>query len=378
MPKGSVRKRDNTWYYRFYENGKLIERSGGKTKNEALKKLNEELNRQYKGFSRPDEMLFSDYLNMWLENYIKYDKSPNTYYKYQTSISARIIPYLGHIKLCDMKVMHIENFLRELRNDSLNSTSVQEYYGVVNSALNRAVKLQMIITNPCKYIDPPKRNNYKANILELEEINLICTKLDPSIYGDYIFKLGLDLTIETGLRRGEMCGLTWEDIDIPNKCLHVNQSLIRIGKDYTISKPKTQGSYRTIPISDSLLKKLESHKIRQKENKLLYGEFYINPSFNGRSYDLLFRKENGDFIIPSRFLQRLKRLCKSNNIEKNIRWHDLRHTNATLLLQSGVNMKVVQDRLGHSLMQTTADTYSHVTKKMNREATDKLTNLLNF
>lgn len=102
-----------------------------------------------------------------------------------------------------------------------------------------------------------------------------------------------------------------------------------------------------------------------------YGEFY-NNSYNY----LVFTWENGNFIIPSNFLQRLKRLCKYNKIEKNIRWHDLRHTNATLLLEGGVDMKTLQERLGHSLMQTTSDTYSHVTEKMNRKATDVISNIL--
>jgi len=152
--------------------------------------------------------------------------------------------------------------------------------------------------------------------------------------------------------------------------------LIRIENQYSISKLKTEGSYRTIPISDELAQKLKKHKTIQSSNKLKYGEFYKKVIFNKISYDLIFRHENGDYIIPSTFLQRLKRLCRYNKIDKNIRWHDLRHTNATYLIESGVNLKVVQDRLGHSLMQTTADTYSHVTKKMNREATTKLTSLI--
>ena len=385
MPKGSIRQRGKKWYYRFFEDGKVIERCGGDKKEDALKALNEELNRKYKGYTRPEETKLKDYLNMWLENYILDEKSENTYDKYNKVITNRIIPSIGDIRLCDLKAIHVDKFLRDLKKSKikkgknichLSGTTIQMYYGILNAALNRAVKLQMIIENPCKYIDTPKRNKYKASILTLQEFRLIYNSLNDTLFEDYIFKLALDISIETGLRRGELCGLTWDSINFEDNFIDINKALIRIENQYSISKLKTEGSYRTIPISDELAQKLKKHKTIQSSNKLKYGEFYKKVIFNKISYDLIFRHENGDYIIPSTFLQRLKRLCRYNKIDKNIRWHDLRHTNATYLIESGVNLKVVQDRLGHSLMQTTADTYSHVTKKMNREATTKLTSLI--
>ncbi|GAA0763720.1 Tyrosine recombinase XerC [bioreactor metagenome] len=385
MPKGSIRQRGKKWYYRFFEDGKVIERCGGDKKEDALKALNEELNRKYKGYTRPEETKLKDYLNMWLENYILDEKSENTYDKYNKVITNKIIPSIGDIRLCDLKAIHVDKFLRDLKKSKikkgknichLSGTTIQMYYGILNAALNRAVKLQMIIENPCKYIDTPKRNKYKASILTLQEFRLIYNSLNDTLFEDYIFKLALDISIETGLRRGELCGLTWDSINFEDNFIDINKALIRIENQYSISKLKTEGSYRTIPISDELAQKLKKHKTIQSSNKLKYGEFYKKVIFNKISYDLIFRHENGDYIIPSTFLQRLKRLCRYNKIDKNIRWHDLRHTNATYLIESGVNLKVVQDRLGHSLMQTTADTYSHVTKKMNREATTKLTSLI--
>lgn len=385
MPKGSIRQRGKKWYYRFFEDGKVIERCGGDKKEDALKALNEELNRKYKGYTRPEETKLKDYLNMWLQNYILDEKSENTYDKYNKVITNKIIPSIGDIRLCDLKAIHVDKFLRDLKKSKikkgknichLSGTTIQMYYGILNAALNRAVKLQMIIENPCKYIDTPKRNKYKASILTLQEFRLIYNSLNDTLFEDYIFKLALDISIETGLRRGELCGLTWDSLNFEDNFIDINKALIRIENQYSISKLKTEGSYRTIPISDELAQKLKKHKTIQSSNKLKYGEFYKKVIFNKISYDLIFRHENGDYIIPSTFLQRLKRLCRYNKIDKNIRWHDLRHTNATYLIESGVNLKVVQDRLGHSLMQTTADTYSHVTKKMNREATTKLTSLI--
>ncbi|GAB6169661.1 site-specific integrase [Clostridium carnis] len=381
--QGSVRKKGNRWYYRFYEGTRQIEKVGGNTKKEALQALNEELNRQFKGFERPTEMLLSDYLEMWLEDYIKDERAKNTYDKYKGAIHNRINPAIGTIKLCDLKVVHIERFLKTLKKSTfgngkkLSNTSIQMYYTTLNVALNKAVKLQMLIDNPCRFIDTPKRGKFKANILTLEEYKKIYNSLDDSNYEDYIFKLALDITLETGFRRGEMCGLTWNDIDLKNKTITLKQALIRIKNNYVLSDLKTESSYRTLPISDTLIEKIRVYKTFQNKQKLRYGEFYIKNLWNGVQYDLVLTWENGRFIIPSNFLQRLKRVCKYNGINKNIRWHDLRHTNATLLLEGGAQMKVIQERLGHSLMQTTSDLYVHVSEKINREATNLITSLLN-
>ena len=377
---GSVRKKGKSWYYRYYEykdgERKQIERVGGKTKAEALKKLNEEINRSYNGLSRPEEIYLSEYLYDWLEDYIKDEKSDNTYYKYKCSVETKINKSIGNIKLCDLKPIHIEKYIKFLKGLNLNKTSIQFNYGVLNTALNKALKLQLIINNPCKYVDTPKREKYKANILTLNEYRLIYNSLDESIYEDYIMKLALDTALELGIRRGEMCGICIESIDFNLNKIIINKALIRVENKYIISGLKTEGSYRELPISEGLAEKYKKHIKLQQKNKLRYGQFYIKNIFNDKEYNLIFTWENGRAITPSSFLQRIKRLCKLHGIEKNIRWHDLRHTNATLLLEGGVDMKTLQERLGHSLMQTTSDTYSHVTEKMNRKATDVISNLM--
>lgn len=375
--QGSIRKKGKSYYIRYYQDGKQIERIGGKTKKEAQSKLNEILYKLENGYTISSDMFISDYLDMWLDDYIKDIRSENTYVKYKNICDKYIIPVLGDIKLSALKVIHIEKLIRHFRKEGLNPTSTQNYYGIIRAALNKAVKLQLLNDNPCKFIDTPKRSKFKANTLTVQEFYLIYDKLNAELYEDYIFKLALDIALETGLRRGEMCGLTWDDIDFTNKCIHINQALIRVDNTYTISSLKTDSSYRSLPVSDALLVKLENHKKRQKINRVKYGQFYLKNIFNKKEYDLVFTWENGKFIIPSNFLQRLKRMLKHCNINKNIRWHDLRHTNATLLLEGGASMKTVQERLGHSLMQTTSDTYAHVTEKMNREATNIITNILN-
>jgi integrase len=383
--RGSIRKRGNVWYYRFRENDKLIEKRGG-SKEEAEIKLNEALYRINNGYISDSYMLLKDYMLMWADDYIKGEKSENTYNKYMQTINKYINPMIGAIKLSDLKVVHIEKFIRDLKKVKVNTnklispTSVQSYYGILRAALNKAVKLQLINNNPCKFVDTPKRAKFKANVLTIDELKLIYGKVNSNSYEDYIFRLALDITSETGLRRGELCGLDIDkDIDIGKQTLTVRQALIRVENTYVLSdKLKTESSYRTLPISNSLCSKIENHKKILKMNKIKYGEFYIRNKFDDRYPNLLLVQENGKFIIPSSLLQRIKRLMKYCNIEKNIRWHDLRHTNATLLLEGGVSMKVLQERLGHSLMQTTSDIYAHVTDNLNREATQTISNILDL
>lgn len=378
--QGSVRKKGNCWYYRFYdyENGikKQIEKKGGKNKTETLKMLNEELNRIYNGYSKPEEIPLTEYLDMWLEEYVNGLKSENTYLKYKNSCDLKIKKSIGPIILCDLKVIHIEKYIKYLRSLKLSDTSIQFHYGVLKTALNKAVKLQMINDNPCKFVDTPKRNKFKANVLTIEEYNLIYNSLNENTYEDYIMRLAMDTALELGLRRGEMCGICLESLNFDSNILTIDKALIRIENKYVISNLKTEGSYRKLPFSDGLANKFKQHIKLQQKNKLKYGPFYEKNIFNEIEYNLIFTWKNGKFITPSNFLQRLKRLCKKHEIEKNIRWHDLRHSNATLLLEGGIDMKTLQERLGHSMMQTTSDTYSHVTEKMNRKATDVISNLM--
>lgn len=132
-----------------------------------------------------------------------------------------------------MKVYHIEKIVKDYRKvkkengELLSNTTVQKYYGVLNSALNRAVKLQLIIDNPCKNVDTPKRNKYIASVLSLEEYKMIYNDLGSTKYNDYIFKLALNITVETGLKRGEMCGICWKDVDFVNSTISINKALKR-------------------------------------------------------------------------------------------------------------------------------------------------------
>lgn len=380
--EGGVRKRGKRWYY-YFDAGivdgkrKKVERVGGNTKKEALDSLRKALNEFECGYIEPKKMSLGDYLIDWLETYVKENKKINTYYRYRSIIYNNIIPSIGGLLLKEIHPIHIENMLSNEKKKGLGGASLQTIYAVINSSLNRAMKLKMINDNPCRFVDRPKRQKFVANTLTLDDINELYSVLDETKYNDYIFKLALKMVLELGLRRGELAGLTWDNLDIDNNLIKVENNLIYSNGHVLMDSTKTKDSDRIIYISDDLINLLKSHKKIQNENKLKYGSYYEKNIFNGIGYDFIITWEKGNYLHPNHYTTKFKRILSKTKIDKHMRFHDLRHTNATLLLSQGVDFKVIQERLGHGDINTTLNIYSHVNKEMQKNASEKLTNLFN-
>lgn len=379
--QGSVRKKGNRWYYSFEipgEDGKRkrIERSGGNTKKEALDALNKAIYKYNNGFIEPKKMTYGDYIDDWLENHIKVARKINTYNRYKELYKNNIKEYIGNILLKDLKVFHIEKVLLSAKKEGLSNTTVQAIYNVINNSLNRAVKSQIISDNICKFVDRPKREKFVANTLTLDEFNLILNSLNLNNYGDYLFRLALLTTLELGLRRGEIAGLEWSNIDLENNLIHIENNLIYTNNSVELGTPKTNESERTLYISDFLVDELKKHKTNQKIKKLEYGSLHEENWFNNKKHEFVFTWDSGKYVHPNYYTLKFSRLIKKLNIQKKVRFHDLRHTNATLLRDQGVDFKIIQTRLGHADISTTLNIYSHVTTDMQKTATEKITNLM--
>lgn len=379
--QGGVRKRGKKWYYYFDSeilNGKRkkIERVGGSSKAEAQKALRKALQEYETGYVEPHKLTVSEYLTDWLEVHIKENRKINTYNRYKGILKNNILPNIGSMKLKDFKPIQVDALLNMEKQKDLSGTTLQNIYGTLNSALNRAVKLRILNDNPCKYIDRPKREKFTANVLSVEEFYKILDSLDTKKYNDYIFSLALQIVLELGLRRGELAGLEWKNIDFAKNCISIKNNLIYSnGKTY-LGTTKTDESERTLYISDDLKNLLKKHKKIQNENRLFYGTHYLKNIYNGKEFDFIITWENGKHVHPNYYTLRFNRLLKKLNFDKRVRFHDLRHTNATLLLSQGVDFKTIQTRLGHSDINITLNIYSHVNLEMQKKATEKLTNLL--
>lgn len=383
--KGGVRKRGSTWSYYFYigkvdGKKKMKEKGGFKTKKEAEKALINALSEfENGGYLAPKKVTLLQFSLDWLENYVKPLRKVTTYNRYRELINKYISNTIGNINMIDLEIFHIEQLLLDIKKENnISNTTLQAIYTVLNTIFNRALKLKLIKDNPCKYIERPKRDKFIPDVLTIEEIPNILKAINLNNEYDYMFYIAFKITLELGLRRGELGGLEWNDINFKENIVTIKNNLIYTNGYVKMTSPKTLESSRNIYISDYLLNILKKlHKI-QNENKLRYGQFYEENIFENKKYDLIMRWFNGKNIHPMFYPKKLKKILKVIGINKNIRWHDLRHTNATLLLSQGIDFKVIQERLGHSDISTTLNIYSHVNKEMQKNATNKLNNLLEY
>jgi integrase len=222
-----------------------------------------------------------------------------------------------------------------------------------------------VVRNVCKAVSPPRRQRFEVKPLTLEQIQKLLAVVEGHRM-EALFKLAL----ATGMRRGELMGLKWQDIDFEKATLQVRRVLSRVpskmpGKGYVEAEPKTQKSRRTIVIASFVLKALKEHRIHQTEEKKKAGGYW-------QEHDYVFCTPIGTYLNPTRdMLDQLKVFLKKAGLP-DIRFHDLRHSAATLLFSLGVHPKVVQEVLGHSQISMTMDIYSHVMPSMHQNAMDKL------
>ena len=373
--EGGVRKRGNNWYY-YFEAGKIdgkrkkIERKGGSTKKEALESLRNALNEFNNTGSFLDEtnMSVSDYLDYWFNEYVMVNCKFNTQQFYKQCIDNHIKPYLGIYKLKQITTASLQEFINYKFRNGASKSTLKSYLGIITKSFRMSVyPYKLLKMDPSEHVKMPKFDNIKREefkTLSIEDYNKIIERFP---FGSS-FYIPLQIAFNTGMRAAEVCGLTWDCVDLINKKITVEKILIYKNKGiYDLGTPKTPSSYRTITIGDTLVDILKKNNEWQEKNKNEYGEYYINNNF-------VCRKENGENVT----INSLKYLSRIVNLELGIdfNFHALRHTHATMLLEANANIKDIQCRLGHSRLSTTMDTYSHVTKKMSDNTVDIFENIL--
>lgn len=226
-------------------------------------------------------------------------------------------------------------------------------------ALGQAVKMDLIKKNPAEHVELPKTKKYQAEVYTPEEVQVLLSSVI-----DTDMEVAIALLVGLGLRRGEVLALRWQDVDFEKGRVCIRRNMVKVEGEIIFKDPKTETSNREIELPSTLQKLLQSERKRYIANKLRLGA-------NFKDNDLVVCWDDGEYIKPDTLSQKFRRLTKEIGL-KHIRLHDLRHTNATMMLELGVNIKVVQQRLGHASISTTMDIYSHVTEKVEKEAADKL------
>ncbi|EQK05182.1 TPA: site-specific integrase [Clostridioides difficile] len=368
--KGGVRKRSNKWYY-YFDLGivegkrKKVERVGGSTKKEAEKALREALN-EYENSGivfEESNISLSDYLDFWFKEYVLLNCKYNTQESYRINIEKHIKPKLGVYKVKALTPAILQNFINKKYKEDYSQSTLQVLKAILHRSLKSAVyPYKHIRENPMQYVSIPKTKTKtetkKVKTITLEEFNQTLNIFPQDSFQRIVLLIGF----YTGMRRGEIIALTWDDIDLDNKTITVKHTLIKKKNGmFELSQPKTESSCRTIFTGDTLVRALKEHKLYQKKMKLKYGEFYFDS-------DWVCTKENGQQVTIHTMDTIVRQIREALN--NDFHFHCLRHTHATLLLENGANIKDIQNRLGHSQLSTTMDTYSHVTDKMKNETVD--------
>jgi ATP-dependent helicase/nuclease subunit A len=363
--QGSVRKRGDKWYYSFElasMNGKRkrVERTGGRTKKEALAAMRKAIEeyQQAGKVAGESSMSISDYLDYWYENYVEVSLRYNTQLSYQAAIK-HIKDVLGSYHLSRLSPAAVQDFLNQMYKDGYSKGTIIHRRIVLSKALNMAVHpYQYIKDNPAHYAKVPKAakktHGEELKIISKEQFHQLL-KLFPR---GSVHHLPLLIGYHTGLRKSEICGLTWDCIDLETGTLSVKKiQIMHTGEDFSLDAPKTASSVRTISISSHLVKALKNHQLDQKKNALKYGAYYEHSGF-------VCTHESGR-PITSNTLHGTSRTVK-RNLGFAFTFHMLRHTHASMLLAAGMSMKAIQLRLGHSDITTTMNVYAHLTEDLEK------------
>lgn len=374
--EGSIRQRkDGIWEARYTigrdSQGKQLRKSiYGKSRSEVAKKLTKALNDLNSGvYVEPSKITVASWLDTWLEEYKKPTVKPKTYESYEVLVRKHIKPSIGSILLKDLRAEQVQKLYNEKAKE-YSPRQAEVIHVVLHSALEQAIKNDLIIKNVTNATTRPKKAKKEPRVLTPEEQE----SLIKAMKGDRL-EAAFILALFTGLRRGEILGLKWKDINFKDKTLRVMRTLCRV-KDYDTSDvaksktklefntPKTDKSKRIVPLLDGVIAALKAHKKKQAAEKLRLGEGY-------RDQDLVFCNEFGDPLDPRRLKESLDAIVEKAGLKK-VNIHALRHTFATRGLENGIELKVMQELLGHSTITMTADIYSHVLPEKKREAINKL------
>jgi integrase len=349
------RRRDGRWVARYFvqtSEGRKRKALYAKTRSEAASKLASAI-AQRDGkpiMAEPSKLPVRDYLDEWLASK-KPELAPDTYLRY-TSIVRGHLYFLGSLKLSELRRVHIETLRGRLRQD-LEPSTTRHVMAVLSSALNQAVAWELIDSNPASFVSRPKDRKAKMRALSEDE----AARLVEAVRGTRREAMYL-VALKLGLRAGELRALRWSDIDMEAKTMTIEFSVAT--QNEVVWGPTKSGEARTVRLSDGLIHSLSEHHARQLTERMA-SQRWENPS-------LVFPNTRGAILRHQMMHVAFKRDLEAAGLPKEIRFHDLRHTAATLLLRAGTSVNVVAKILGHSDPAMTLRRYSHALPDMQESA----------
>jgi len=326
------------------------------TKKDAERELREKLRSLETGaYVKPEKTSVGEYLRHWVDGYAMMHTSPRTAEGYQAIVNRYLIPALGGISLCELQPRHLEKYYADALSHGrldgkggLSARTVLHQHRVLSQALKHAVKQGVLVRNVAEVVVAPRPGRNQMATLPAADVPSFLDAARKTPYYVLFYT-----ALYTGMRRGELLGLRWCDIDLGKATISVVQTLCRLsGGRFVIKEPKSPHSRRSVALSPSVAELLRRHHTEQEAQKILLGKALAGD-------DLVFTYPDGSPLDPSTLTHAFGKLIKKAGLP-HIRFHDLRHTHATLMLKGGVHPKIVSERLGHASIGITLDTYSHV------------------
>lgn len=362
--EGTIYKRPNgTWSVQATVQGRRISRSF-KTQRECQEWLKKIVKQIDDGMTyNSSKVRLDEYLADWLTS-CKISIRQNTWIHYEQLNRCYITPRIGNIRLTDLKTVHIQRFYNQMIEEGVGIPTIQKIHAVLHRALEQAVKASIISRNPASYAQPPKKSITEMDILSESQVS----QLLVAAKGHRLEAL-FHLAVISGAREMELLGLKWNDVDWIQRTIKVERQLVRPrGEGVKFSSPKTRHGRRVITLGQKSIEILRSHYDRQQEERLSAKE-------NWKEHGLIFTTSNGTPIHPRNLLRDFKKVLKNAGLP-DIRFHDLRHTSASLLLSQGIPVIEVSRRLGHSRASLTLDVYGHLIPGMQSQVAELIDELV--
>jgi len=332
--RGCIRQRSKgSWQILYYVNGRQRSETIRGPKRDAEVRLTEILSRINKGdYSEPIKMTVSRFLNKWLEDCVKMNLTQTTYEKYETVVRLHVEPVIGHVPITSLKPVEIQDMHTGMLRRGYSPKSVLLVHRILNRALDQAVKWELVNRNPCLGVDPPKQEKRAQKVLSNNEAKEVLEAIKGTEYETPIL-----LAIATGMRLGEICALTWDAVDLERGTAIIRSSASSTRNGIVIKGTKTENSQRIVSLPDFVVAHLSGLP---------------------RTHELVYCRPDGSPKRTQTISVAVARVLRG--LGHDITMHGLRHTHASLLMREGIHPKVVAERLGHSSIQVTLDTYSHV------------------
>ena len=363
-------RKDGRWEARLHlgydENGKRRRKPYyGHTRREAAQKLERARQDLALGLAvgGDERQTVAQFLTRWLQESAKPAVRASTFETYAMYVRVHLVPSIGRVRLTRLQPSDVQRMLNTKLASGLAPRTVCHLRAILRHALNQAVRWGDIRRNPALLVDAPHVPRYEPTVLTPDQARAFLSAVSE----DRLAAL-YTVALAVGVRQGEALALGWEDVDLDAGTLTVRRALRRVGGSLQFVEPKTRLSRRSVALPGFAVAALRNHRKRQLQERLWAGSKW-------RSSDLVFTTSIGTPLDGSSVTHRLQRLLAQAGLPR-LRFHDLRHSAATLLLAQGVHPRIVMETLGHSQISLTLNTYSHVIPSLQRQAADRMEDIL--